>query len=175
MFSHTTSTILAIDPGYDRLGWAIGKTTSTHGNISVISYGCIQTDSKQLIGQRFKDICEQLLTICKEYAPNVLVIEKLYFSKNTTTALRVSEAKGIIFATCMPYVSRIVEFDPNTLKLAVTGHGKADKAAVEKMTRLQLNLPTKPIIDDTMDALGLLLTYAVHHSHLQGTEKQVIL
>lgn len=175
----TKKTILGIDPGYGRLGWAIGeigtKTSKSSTQPSILGFGCIETDPKQKIGLRFKQITTDLTEICEKFQPDVLAIEKLYFARNTTTAMQVSEARGIVFATCLPYVKTIVEFNPSSLKVAVTGSGNANKQAIEKMIRLQLKLPNKPILDDTMDALGLVLTYAVSQSTLQGTENHVIL
>jgi crossover junction endodeoxyribonuclease RuvC len=179
--------ILGIDPGYDRLGWAIGeigsraKTSSSQPTIpsstqpTILSFGCIETDSKQKIGLRFKQISTDLAAICEQFQPNVLSIEKLYFTRNTKTAMQVSESRGIVFATCLPFVQTIVEFTPSSLKLAVTGTGNANKQAIEKMIRLQLKLPNESILDDVMDALGLILTYAVSQSTLQGNENHVIL
>lgn len=165
--------ILAIDPGYDRVGWAIG--TSNKGNLRPIACGIIQTDSKQLIAHRYKQIVHELKNICEKYAPTTLAIEKLYFSKNTTTALRVSEAKGVIVATCLNYVESIYEYDPGTIKLAVTGNGAANKEAVEKMIRMQLTMGSSELIDDTIDALAILMTHVASHSPLHQNENGVIL
>ena len=176
--SSSPTIILGIDPGYGRLGWAIGEiggTKMSNTKPSILGFGCIETPAKQKIGLRFKQIATDLTSICEKFQPNVLAIEKLYFAKNTTTAMQVSESRGVVFATCLPFVQTIVEFNPSSLKLAVTGSGNANKQAVEKMIRLQLKLPNAPILDDTMDALGLVLTYAVSQSTLQGTENHVIL
>lgn len=166
-------TILAIDPGYDRVGWAIG--TSNKGKLKPIACGIIQTDSKQLIGQRYQHIVQELRIICDNYEPRILAIEKLYFSKNTTTALRVSEAKGVIIACCLDYVKSIYEYDPGTIKLAVTGNGSANKEAVEKMIRMQLTMRNSTLIDDTIDALAILMTHVVSHSPLHQNENDAIL
>lgn len=167
------STILAIDPGYDRVGWAVG--VQKNREIKVLDYGIIQTSSKKILGQRYLDIIRALKIICEKYKPKTLVIERLYFSKNTTTALRVSEAKGIIIGSCLPFVSSIFEYDPSTIKLCVTGNGAASKQAVEKMTRMQLHLETTPQVDDTIDALAILLTHSVSHSPLQEKKNNAIL
>jgi len=168
-----SQTILAIDPGYDRVGWAVG--TKENKTVKVLEYGIIQTSSKKLIGQRYQDIIKELEIICSKFKPKTLAIEKLYFSKNTTTALRVSEAKGIIIGTCLPFVSSIFEYDPSTIKLCVTGNGAANKQAVEKMVRMQLHVEATPQVDDTIDALAILLTHYVSHSPLQEKKNNAIL
>ncbi len=171
---HTDITpILSIDPGYDRVGWAVG--TQENRKIQILEYGIIQTSSKKMIGQRYQDILKELKIICEKHNPKTLAIEKLYFSKNTTTALRVSEAKGIIIGACLSFVSAIFEYDPSTIKLCVTGNGAANKQAVEKMVRMQLHLEASPQVDDTIDALAILLTHFLSHSPLQEKKNNAIL
>lgn len=155
--------ILAIDPGYDRVGWAVGSKISAQ-KIKVDQYGCIQTDKKADIFTRYRQIVTELQIILQVHQPTHLAIEQLYFSKNTSTALRVSEARGVIIATCIAQGTEVFEYNPGTIKLAVTGHGQADKKAVDKMVRLQLGIKDLHIIDDTMDALALLLTHSVSFS-----------
>lgn len=148
---------IGIDPGFDRVGWAVGSVGSS---VEVLAYGCIQTSKKLSQTQRYQSIMTQLSTVLSEHKPTEAALETLYFARNVSTALPVSEARGIILSQLIPTCS-IAEYAPGTIKLAVTGHGKATKAAVEKMVRLQLKLHSKPELDDTMDALAVLLTHSV--------------
>lgn len=149
---------LAIDPGYDRLGWAVGSIAKR--NITQIAYGCIQTDKKLALLQRYTQIIEELSNIIKKHNPSELAIEDLFFSKNTKTAMKVSETRGIIIGSCLQKGIRVFEYKPNQIKLAVTGSGRANKKAVDKMVRLQLHIQPNKIIDDTIDALATLITHA---------------
>jgi crossover junction endodeoxyribonuclease RuvC len=151
--------ILGIDPGYDRIGWAIGKGLGSKPEI--IDFGCIQTDKTKDLSDRYQSIENQLQKIIEQYQPHELAIETLFFSKNKKTALQVSEARGIILSCCTRNKLGIFEYYPNQIKLTVTGNGQANKAAMEKMIRLQLNIPRKKIIDDAIDAIGIVLTHAV--------------
>lgn len=150
---------LGIDPGYDRIGWAIGKGSGPKPEI--IDFDCIQTNKKESIFNRYQAIDTQLQKIIKQYQPHDLAIETLFFSKNKKTALQVSEARGVILSCCTRNKLHIFEYYPNQIKLTVTGHGQANKAAVEKMIRLQLNIPPVKIIDDAIDAIGIVLTHAI--------------
>jgi crossover junction endodeoxyribonuclease RuvC len=153
-------TILGIDPGYDRLGWAI--LTSKGSKQTVLSYNCIQTDKKASIFSRYQQITSELTTVLETYQPQELAIENLYFSKNTTTALRVSEARGVIIGLCIKNNLTVFEYNPVTIKQTVTGHGQADKKAVEKMTLLQLGIKNdQKVVDDAIDALAIALTHSV--------------
>ena len=157
-------TILGIDPGYDRLGWAVG--TVQGNNWRDIHHGVIQTDSKQTITKRYQTISEELTQLIKKHRPTVAVIESLFFFKNQTTVMKVSEARGVIISACLANKLTIEEFTPLQIKQAVTGYGRADKKAVEKMMRIQLNLKNEKIIDDAIDALAIMLTYKVQNKLL---------
>lgn len=152
--------ILAIDPGYDRLGWAIGQKKQT---IQLQEFGCIQTTQENSIFERYQQLITELSVILTTYQPTQLAIETLFFSKNTATAMRVSETRGLITGLCLAHGLQIFEYHPNQIKLAVTGSGRADKKAMEKLVRLQLKVPTKKIIDDTLDAMGVLITHLVSY------------
>lgn len=159
-------TILSIDPGYDRCGWAIGVVQKN--SYQVQDFDLIQTDKKQLLFERFNQIRRRLNELIAEYQPQHLAIENLYFAKNTTTALRVAEVRGLIIGLALTNGLEIFEYDPATIKVAVTGHGQADKTAVAKLTLAQLKLThlkqNQPkIIDDAIDALAIGLTHAVSY------------
>jgi crossover junction endodeoxyribonuclease RuvC len=155
-------TILGIDPGYDRLGWAICEINGP--NLSVTKYGCLQTNKKETIFERYQQIIEELSIIIKEYRPQELAIENLYFSKNTKTALRVSESRGVVITLALQEKMTVHEYNPVTIKQAVTGFGQADKKAVEKMTLMQLKLTNKDkVIDDAIDALAVAVTHFASH------------
>lgn len=150
-------TILGIDPGYDRLGWAIGQLDSKQHYTS-LDFGCIQTNAKDGIFQRYQEIQTELTALLEEFHPTVAGIEAVFFSNNQKTALRVSEARGLIIAELLRHSVTLYEFTPNHIKQAVTGYGKADKTAVAKMVQSTLQLEHTHVVDDAMDALAVLLT-----------------
>ena len=153
--------LLAIDPGFDRLGWAIGQRQNKE--IEVLDYGCIQTKRKIALFDRYRQILTDLQKIYQTHHPQELAIEQLFFSRNISTALPVSETRGLVIGFFLWQGVEVFEYHPNQIKLAVTGHGRADKRAVEKMVRWQFHLPKeKKIIDDAIDALAILLTHHLH-------------
>lgn len=160
----TSKIILGIDPGYDRMGWAIGFLE--RGAWTKLAYGCIQTDSKDSLFKRYQEIDVRLQKIIDKFEPSVLAIESLFFFKNKKTALKVSEVRGVILSACFRNGMEIFEYTPIQIKQAVTGHGQASKDGVEKLVRMQLGLPAvdksgakNKIIDDAIDALAVLMTY----------------
>lgn len=152
-------TVLGIDPGYDRVGWALIELSDTR-RASTSLYGCIQTSKSASLIARYQQITSELDEILKKVNPSEIAIEQIFFSKNQKTAIRVSEARGVILATVLPHQIPISEYTPNQIKLAVTGFGNADKQAVEKMVRMQLKLPAGKVIDDTIDALAIAFTHS---------------
>ena len=91
--------ILGIDPGFDRVGWSIA--TKQNRKFECIALGCIQTNKTDSIFLRYQMILDELHKIITHFKPTQLAIETLFFSKNKKTALRVSEARGIIIGTCI--------------------------------------------------------------------------
>lgn len=158
----TPITLMAIDPGYDRVGWAIGQVQGSQ--IQSVVFGLIQTNHLDSLMTRYQQIDEELSQLLTKYAPQEAAVESLFFATNRRTAMHVSEARGIIISCIFRHHVKFAEYTPLQIKQAVTGFGKADKVAVEKMVRLQLGkfltTNTEKIVDDTLDALGLLLTHA---------------
>lgn len=153
------STFIAIDPGYDRCGWAIMDSKI---NAKTAQYNIVETNKKSDFFSRLKSILDQLEQLIKLNKPTELAIETLFFSKNVKTAMRVAEVRGAITGLCLQHNMTIFEYSPVEVKQAATGNGKADKKAVEKMVRMQLKIPaTEKLIDDTLDALAIGLTHQV--------------
>lgn len=156
--------ILAIDPGYDRLGVAIVKKEKGQKEILVYS-DCLITDKKESLHERIFSLGSALNHIIKEYKPEVMAIEKLYFSKNQKTALMVAEARGVILYEGMRGGLHIMELSPSDIKIAVTGYGSATKEAIFKMVPKLIALPDKKMLDDEVDAIAIGIT-AHAHAHL---------
>lgn len=153
------SVVLGIDPGYDRVGWAIGMKSKR--TFTCIALGCIQTDKAEPIFSRYTQITSDIKEIIAHFKPTELAVETLFFSKNKKTAVRVSEARGVIIGTCLDAGLAVFEYDPVSIKLAVTGNGNADKKSVEKMIQLQIGNTINKFIDDAVDAVAITMTHVV--------------
>jgi len=152
--------IIGIDPGYDRLGWAVGQKQAQTWNI--IGHGCIQTSKKDSMEKRYLQILIDLKAVVDQYQPQEAAIETLFWSNNKTTAMAVSESRGLILAIFIQAGLKISQYTPLQIKQGITGYGRADKKAVEKMVKMELKIDqkdAKDIIDDTFDALALLVCH----------------
>lgn len=156
--------IIAIDPGYERLGIAIIEKESGQKERLVHSE-CFKTSAKLPHADRLALIKNRLEEVVREFEPTVLAIETLFFSTNKKTALKVAEARGTIISTLRSAGLDVTEFMPNEIKVAVTGYGKSDKNAVIKMTEQLISIK-KPIKhDDEYDAIACGLTYFAHRGN----------
>lgn len=156
-------TILGIDPGYDRVGIAVIKKTNTGENL--VYSECFETDSKLLHFQRLLLIGEKIKTIIKKYQPQQIAVETLLWSKNKKTALQVAEARGVILLETARQNILLREFNPNQIKVAVTGYGKSDKKQVINMVKKLIKIWPNPRVnsgrerhDDEYDAIAIALT-----------------
>ena len=152
--------ILGIDPGYAIVGYGIVDTNGY--KFGVVGYGAITTPAKMPFS---KAIYDDMITIIRKYEPDELAIERLYFNTNTTTAIDVAQARGVIILAAESCGVKIKEYTPLQVKQAVTGYGKAEKFQVMEMVKSLLSLKTIPKPDDTADALAL----AVCHGHCVGS------
>lgn len=150
--------ILGIDPGYDRLGLAVIEKIGRKDTLLYSS--CLQTSSKDSIYTRLHQVGAEVARVMDEFTPDGLAIENLFISKNQTTAMRVSEARGIIIYEATRHNIPVTEYTPMQIKVAVTGDGSADKTRIVKMIGLLLKLPAKKVIDDEYDAIAVALTHS---------------
>lgn len=144
--------ILAIDPGYDRMGIAVVEGDPSKPKL--VWSDCIQP-AKGPQQERLAEIRIATEEALSTYQPDLLAIEKLFFSKSKTSAMGVAEARGAVLAAIGRTGIPVRELAPGTVKLAVTGNGAADKAAVARMLPLLITLSEKKRLDDELDAIAI--------------------
>jgi len=151
--------ILGIDPGLTHIGY--GLIQYENKEIALIDYGCINTDKKDAFTVRLGKIYYELKEIIEKYNPNEVVIEEIFFNKNTRTALMVSKVSGAVALTAFLIGLELYEYTPLQVKQATVGNGRADKFQVQSMVKILLNLPEIPRPDHAADALAV----AICHLH----------
>ncbi|MFC1756810.1 crossover junction endodeoxyribonuclease RuvC [Patescibacteria group bacterium] len=152
--------ILGIDPGYGRLGYAVLEKTGSKEIL--LDYSCVVTNPKDSHGKRILAIAKEIEKVIKKHKPDVLAIEKLFFTKNQKTALAVSEVKGVVIYLATKNDLQIAEYTPLEIKSSVCGYGKADKEQIKKMVDLIIKPQITPKYDDTYDAIAICLTHSSH-------------
>lgn len=151
----SSSVILGIDPGLAAIGY--GVITSNPQQPSCVAYGCITTAAGTDFADRLSVIYQKMISLIDSHQPAIGAIEKLFFSKNTKTALSVAQARGVVVLAFAQRSIPLIEFTPLQIKQAVAGYGRADKKQVQHMTRSLLDLKAIPRPDDAADALAVAL------------------
>ncbi len=151
--------ILGIDPGYAIVGWGVVEYSGSR--FRVLGYGSVETPAHTPTEDRLLQIYEGLEAIIKKYKPDSMAVEELFFNTNTTTGIKVAEARGVILMCARKLGVKVFEYTPLQVKQAVVGYGRAEKKQVISMVTTILSLKAPPKPDDTADALAI----AVCHGH----------
>jgi len=158
--------ILGIDPGYAIVGYGVVAYNANRFN--VLEYGAVTTEAGVKFSSRISEIYDDICKIILRTKPDALSIEKLFFNTNTTTAIDVAQARGVILLAAVKHGIPIFEYTPLQVKSAVTGYGRAEKKQVMDMIKSILRLEKIPKPDDTADALELGVCYAHSAGSLYG-------
>lgn len=158
--------ILGIDPGTGILGFGvIDVGEKSRLSFSMVDAGVVRTPAHTPHDIRLEDIYNSLKEIIEANKPDVCSVEKLFFTRNITTAMSVAEARGVALLVAKQHAVPIFEYTPLQIKQTITGYGKAGKKQVQEMVRVQLNLSEVPQPDDCADALAAAITHAVARAH----------
>lgn len=150
--------IMGIDPGTATTGFGVVDTDGPA--FKFVSAGVIKTPAGDEMPKRLHTIHLELAELIKEFAPDVISIELLFFATNVTTAFTVGQARGVVILTAEQAGVPIAEYTPLQVKQAVTGYGKADKKQIQEMVKTLLKLPQIPKPDDAADGLAIAITHA---------------
>lgn len=152
--------ILGIDPGTGILGFGVIDSDG-FGKAKLVDAGVIRTPAKQEDSIRLMTIFDELTEIINETKPNVMVVEKLFFAQNVTTAMTVSQARGVVLLTGIKAGLELHEYTPLQIKQALTGYGRADKKQIQEMVKIILGLKEVPQPDDCADALAAAICHSM--------------
>ncbi|MBI5138856.1 MAG: crossover junction endodeoxyribonuclease RuvC [Candidatus Vogelbacteria bacterium] len=153
--SPKTLRVLAVDPGYERMGIAVLERIAQKD--SLLYSDCVITPKIEF-NERLLLLGRELEKVIKKWKPNVLAIEKLFFAANQKTALNVAEVKGMVTYIASSNGLTFKEFAPNEVKLAVASYGRADKKQVTDMLHKLLKIEKQIKHDDEYDAIAVGLT-----------------
>jgi len=151
--------IIGIDPGLTKTGFGIIDDVD---GIRCVRYGVITTPTDARLQTRVQTIFREIQEILDVHEPDELSIERLFFSRNVSSAIEVSHARGVVLLAAAEYGIDVFEYTPNQIKQAVTGSGRADKKQMQKMVGMMLGIDEK-IPVDAADALAA----AICHAHLR--------
>ncbi len=159
--TQTPHRVLAFDPGYERLGVAVVEREGSKETL--IHSDCVRTAASLSFEDRLLAVGEAAEKLIKEYSPAAVALEDIYFQKNEKTATKIAEVRGLLTYIARKAGLSVYHFTPQEVKVAVTGYGKSDKAAVSMMVSKLVRLPNKKRLDDEMDAIAIGLTCLATH------------
>ncbi len=149
-----TMRVIGIDPGTVRLGYGIVDISGSSAH--AVSYGVISPHQEGR-GERLLFIYRTLSALLRRYRPEQAVVEELFFERNKKTAMRVGEARGVIFLALAERSIPFHEISPPSVKRFITGYGTAEKLQIQRLVQHILHLKELPRPDDAADALALAL------------------
>ncbi len=147
--------VLGIDPGYNIIGYGVIETDGC----KVVDYGVITTPKTMSISERLHTIFKACNELMETFKPEQVAFEELFFNTNSTTAIPVAEARGVLIVACKEYTDKLFEYTPLQIKQALTGNGRAEKKQVQFMVKNILGLSAVPKPDDAADALAVALCH----------------
>ena len=153
--------ILGIDPGLTRTGIGLIRLNQRN-EPELVHYEVIDSTAVSSTSSRLIFLYDRLSALIETYQPTESAMEKLFFQRNITTAMSVSEARGVATYCLAQHGLPISEYTPNEVKQSVSGNGRADKKQVQSMVQLLLGLSEIPQPDDAADALAVALCHSNH-------------
>jgi crossover junction endodeoxyribonuclease RuvC len=149
--------VLGIDPGLATTGYAVLELSS--GPLPrVLEAGVIRTPKDLPLAQRLYALYQDTRRLLREYKPDALAIEELFFAQNRTTAMAVAQARGVVLLAAHK-LPQTKSYTPLQIKQRIAGYGRAKKPQIQKMMKQLLRLKEIPKPDDAADALAVALCY----------------
>jgi len=150
--------VLGIDPGVSRCGYGV-VGLGRHGELQPMACGVIRTSPDRPLPERLATLAHELEILVDEIRPVALAVERVLFQANVRTAMSVGQASGLALVVAARRDIPVANYSPNEVKLAVVGHGGADKAQVQEMVMRVLHLKELPRPPDAADALALAVCH----------------
>ena len=147
--------ILGIDPGTTRIGYGLIESEGPR----LLHYGVLEIAGASHL-EKLENMRRAFTALLKKFTPAVAGVETIYFSKNRKTALAVAHARGVLLSLLLERKIPVREYSPSAVKLAVTGYGSADKAAVALLAKKILRSADFVGYDDASDAVAIAIATA---------------
>jgi crossover junction endodeoxyribonuclease RuvC len=153
--------ILGIDPGTATMGYGLVRALGDgSGAYQALAYGVFETPAGEAMHLRLRSLYERLTELLGTHRPGEAAVEKLFFGRNTTTALTVGQARGVALLAIAQAGLDVAEYTPAEVKFALSSYGRATKTDIQRMAQMLLRLPAIPQPDDAADALAIALCHA---------------
>jgi crossover junction endodeoxyribonuclease RuvC len=158
--------VMGIDCGTEYTGFGVAEQTHGNRDLIYLTCGAIKLSKRDSLPTRLAHIFESLCAVARTYQPDVVAIEEVFYSVNAKSALKLGQVRGVAMLSAATCGLPVAEYSPLSIKSAVVGYGRADKAQVQYMIKHLLNLSEAPEPSDAADALAI----AICHLHTSATK-----
>lgn len=148
--------ILGLDPSLSSTGW--GVIEAENNRLRYVADGFIPTETQMPIAERLALIYKTLSGVIELYKPDEAAIEQVFMNTNAVSTIKLGMARGVVMMVPAMFEIPVTEYEPNKVKKAVVGVGKAEKTQVETMVKILLP-GCKPKNNDSSDALAIAITH----------------
>jgi crossover junction endodeoxyribonuclease RuvC len=150
--------VVGIDPGLAACGY--GVVEGDGAKVQAVAFGCWHTEAGARIELRLRALFLSVATLLERHRPEVVALEESFVGRDARAALSVGQVRGALLVACAQASVPCAEYPPATVKQAVCGYGRADKAQVQRMTKALLGLERTPTPTHAADALAVALCHA---------------
>jgi crossover junction endodeoxyribonuclease RuvC len=148
--------VLGIDPGYSLVGFSIVE--EERNSYKLLKVGVVDTSDEKDFEKKLLIIFNTIDELVKEFRPEFLCIEELFFNKNAKTGIKVAQTIGVIKLVALKNNIKIVEITPLEVKKYITGtSGKHPKVQIQNLVRIILNLDDVIKPDDAADSVAIAI------------------
>ena len=117
--------VLGLDPSLSSTGWGVIEVENNR--LRYVADGFIPTDAKLPIEQRLDFLYRSICNVIETYKPDEAAIEIVFLNTNPHSTLKLSMARGVVILAPGTYSIPLFEYEPNKVKKATVGVGKAAK------------------------------------------------
>ena len=151
--------VIGIDPGTAACGYGIVQESD--GRLEALGHGWWQTKAGERPELRLKKIFDGVAGLVEEHRPDAVALEESFVGVDARTALSVGQARGVILVAAASLGIDCAEYPPSSVKQAVCGYGRAEKAQVQRMVMAILGMRTPPTPQHASDALAVAICHAL--------------
>ena len=157
--------ILGIDQGIAHLGYAVMKDKK------LIEYGCITTNSNDIIEQRFFSLYNDIKQLIIKYQPEAVCCEKLFYTSpkagnrnKSASIIYTNMITGVLASLCGEFEIELRQFVPSKVKKALCNNGKASKEDIESRIASLYRVETETTkYEHVCDSIAIAYTYFIEN------------
>lgn len=160
--------VMGIDCGSEYTGFGIVEEDAS-AHLYCVTAGAVRLAPRDPLEKKLATIYHDLCVVIREFQPEVVAIEDVFYAVNAKSALKLGHVRGVAMLAVAECGLRVAAYAPLAVKSAVVGYGKAEKCQVQAMVARLLNLPVLPQPADVADALAI----AICHLHTSATAARI--